>query len=62
MRYLSLAAGVIGIVVFLVAVLAKLTGTPVVTVLGLPFSRQGFVLVANTFLLMGLFGHALSQR
>jgi hypothetical protein len=61
MKYLSLGAAVLGALVFLVAVYGKLAGIPLMTLGGLTISGQGLVLVANSFLLFGIFLHLLSK-
>jgi len=44
-----------------VAVYGKLAGIPLMTLGGLTISGQGLVLVANSFLLFGIFLHLLSK-
>lgn len=48
--------------VFLLAVLAKLIGMPMVEFLGFEFSRVGIVLGANFLLLAAVFIHLLNQK
>ncbi len=62
MKYLSLAFGILGALVFLVAVFAKLTGMPVVEVVGFTFSRIGVALVANTLLIAAILVHLLGRK
>jgi len=62
MKYLSSALGIIGALVFLLAVFAKLMGMPVVEVVGFAFSRVGMVLVANALLLAAILVHLLGKK
>ncbi len=62
MKYLAVTSGILGILVFLLAVFAKLLGMPVVELLGFTFSRVGIVLVANFLLLAAIFIHLLNQK
>lgn len=61
MKYLSLGAAVLAALVFLVAVYGKLAGIPAITLGGLPFSGHALLLVANSFLLFGIYLHLLSK-
>lgn len=61
MKYLSVGAAVVAALVFLVAVYGKLAGIPIMTFAGFPFSGQGLVLVANSFLLFGIYVHLLGK-
>jgi hypothetical protein len=62
MKFLVLTLGILGAIVFLLAVFAKLNGMPVVEFLGFAFSRVGIVLVANFLLLAAIFIHLLNQK
>ena len=62
MRYLSLVLGILGALVFLLAVFAKLMGVPLVEIVGFTFSRIGIVLVADTLLLAAILVHLLGRE
>lgn len=62
MKALVVTLGILGVIVFLLAVFAKLIGMPFVDLLGFTFSRVGIVLVANFILLAAIFIHLLSQK
>lgn len=62
MKSLVVTLGILGVIVFLLAVFAKLIGMPMVEFLGFAFSRVGIVLVANFLLLAAIFIHLLNQK
>lgn len=62
MKQLAITSGILGALVFLLAVFAKLVGMPMVEFLGFTFSRVGIVLVANFLLLTAIFIYLLSQK
>jgi hypothetical protein len=62
MKALVVTLGILGVIVFLLAVFAKLIGMPMVDLLGFTFSRVGIALVANFLLLAAIFIHLLSQK
>ncbi len=59
MKYLSLAAGGLGVLVLLVGFLGRFIGAPEIFLLGQAFSAISFVVLANTLLLVGIFVHLL---
>jgi len=59
MKYLSLAAGGLGVLLLLVGIIGRFSGTPGVELFGQAFSAISFVVLANTLLLVGIFVHLL---
>ncbi len=59
MKYLSLAAGVLGVLVLFVAALGRFIGAPEIFLFGQEFAARTFVVLANTLLLAGIFVHLL---
>ena len=62
MKYLSLAAGALGILMLLVAFLGRFIGAPEFFLLGQAFAARTFVDLANTLLLVGIFMRLLSTK
>ncbi len=59
MKYLSLAAGALGIILLLAGFLGRFTGAPELFLFGQAFAARSFVDLANTLLLVGIFVHLL---
>ncbi len=62
MKYLSLAAGALGIILLLAGFLGRLIGAPELFLFGQAFAARSFVDLANTLLLVGIFVHLLSTE
>ncbi len=59
MKYLSLAAGALGIILLLAGFLGRFIGAPELFLFGQAFAARSFVDLANTLLLVGIFVHLL---
>jgi hypothetical protein len=62
MKYLSLAAGALGILMLLVGFLGRFIGAPEIFLFGQAFAARTFVDFATTLLLVGIFVHLLSTE
>jgi len=62
MKYLSLAAGGLGLLVLLVGIIGRFSGTPDIALFGQVFVARSFVVLANSLLLVGIFVHLLSTK
>ena len=62
MKSISLASGAIGMLVLVLGVIGRFTKEPTVTMLGHRFEAGTFLTLANTFLLIGIFLHLMSNR
>jgi len=59
MKYLSLAAGALGILMLLVGFLGRFIGAPEIFLFGQAFAARTFVDFATNLLLVGIFVHLL---
>ena len=62
MKYLSLAAGALGILMVLVGFLGRFIDAPEIFLFGQAFAARTFVDLATTLLLVGIFVHLLSTE
>jgi hypothetical protein len=62
MRNLSVLSGWLGVIVFLVAVVGRFYQQATITIAGYSFQSQTFLVLANTFLLIGIFLHLTSSK
>ncbi len=59
MKYLSLAAGALAMLLLIAGFLGRFIGTPELFLFGQAFAASSFVDLANTLLLVGIFVHLL---
>ena len=62
MRNVSLFAGGLGLLVLVIGVIGRFVKQPSITMLGHSFQASNFLVLANTFLLIGIFLYLMSTR
>jgi len=62
MRSLSVLSGMLGVLIFLVAIVGRFYHQATITLGGYSFRPVSFLVLANTFLLIGIFLHLMSNK